>query len=123
MFRGSKQVSSGIGLMIVFVALSSSATIFAQPANSTPPTAGQVAKAKLTYKLIDADGVGYGYDIFADGKLLIHQPNIPGRPGTDGFRKKTDSEKVAMLVIKKLRNKELPPTITDGELRQLKVID
>jgi len=123
-FRGDKLVSPGIGFAIVVIAFSGSvSTNYAQSTNPAPPSAEQVAKARLNYKLIGDDERGYGYDIFADGKLLIHQPNIPGQPGTGGFRKKADSEKVATLVIRKLRNKELPPTITAEELRQLKVID
>jgi hypothetical protein len=123
-FRVHKQVSSGIGLMIVLATvLGITSMVYAQSANPTPPSAEQMAKAKLTHHIIQAEGGGYGYDILADGKLFIHQPNIPGQPGTTGFKKKSDSEKVAALVIKKLRNKELPPTVTAEELRQLKVID
>ena len=31
------------------------------------------ASAKLTYKIIDAPKQTYGYDVFADGRLMIHQ--------------------------------------------------
>ena len=86
-------------------------------------SAEQLAKANITYKVIPADGGGYGYDVFVDGKRLIHQPTIPGQPGIAGFKKKSDSEKVAQLVIRKLKNKEIPPAITEEELRRLKVID
>lgn len=87
------------------------------------PSAEQMAKADLTYKVIEAEGGGYGYDVFADGKKVIHQPSIPGMPGIAGFRRKSDSEKVAQLVIRKLKNKEIPPAVTEEELRKLKVID
>src|SRR5205085_10393751 len=106
-------------LFVAIVIFGGISTTFAQSA----PSADKVAKANLTYKVIDAEGGGYGYDIFIDGKLFIHQPGIPGQPGITGFRKKSDSEKVAALVIKKLKSKEMPPAITKEELQQLKVID
>ena len=87
------------------------------------PTAEQLAKANLTYQVIATEGGGYGYDVYADGKRLIHQPTIPGQPGTSGFKRKSDSEKVAKLVVRKLKNREIPPAVTEEELRALKVIE
>jgi hypothetical protein len=116
---------TGAGLMIIVVItfFGSVSTIFAQSAKPVSSSADQVAKADLIYKVIELEGGGYGYDIYADKKLLIHQTVIPGQPGVTGFRKRSDSGKVAELVIKKLKNKEMPPAITTEELRQLKVID
>lgn len=87
------------------------------------PSSEQLAKANLTYKVIGAEGETYGYDVFADEKRLIHQPTIPGQPGISGFRKKSDAEKVAKLVIQKIKNRQMPPAITEEELKKLKVID
>ncbi|MEI9918221.1 MAG: DUF4907 domain-containing protein [Bacteroidota bacterium] len=87
------------------------------------PTAEQLAKANLTFKVIETEGGGYGYDVLADGKRLIHQTTIPGQPGILGFKRRSDSEKVAKLVIRKLKNREIPPAVTESELRELKVID
>jgi hypothetical protein len=100
-------------------------TTFAQESAKTGsmPTAEQLAKSNITYVVIVVEGGGYGYDVFADGKKLIHQPTIPGQPGTAGFKTKSDSKKVAELVIRKLKNKEIPPAVTEDELRKLKVID
>jgi hypothetical protein len=87
------------------------------------PGEEQLAKANITYQVFFDQQRGYGYDVFVDGKKLIHQPNIPGLAGTAGFRTKDDSERVAELVIRKMKNNEMPPAITEQELRQLKVID
>jgi hypothetical protein len=86
-------------------------------------SAEKIAKANITYKVISVEKGGYGYDVFVDGKKLIHQTNIPGQPGVAGFKKKEDSKRVAELVVRKLKNRELPPSVTEQELRQLKVID
>lgn len=111
-------------LIVVMAFFGSFSTVFGQAATkpASMPTAEQVAKARITYEVIEGQE-GYGYDIYMDGKKLIHQPYIPGIAGTAGFRKKEDSQRVAELVIRKLKNKEMPPAVTEQELRQLKVID
>ena len=85
--------------------------------------AEKIAKSIITYQITGSESDGYGYDIYADGKLTVHQPVVPGTPGNKGFRTKADSEKVARLVVEKLKRGELPPTVSVEELRKLKVID
>src|SRR5437588_5974036 len=54
------------------------------------PEASAYANTKLTYKVIDAPKHTYGYDVFADGRLMIHQTNAPALPGNKGFKTKED---------------------------------
>ena len=83
----------------------------------------QTDKSKnIYYKVIRAAGDSYGYDIYVDGKLYIHQLTIPGMPGNHGFRSKESAEKVAQLVKDKLLKGEARPTVTMAELKQLKTI-
>jgi hypothetical protein len=77
---------------------------------------------KLTYKVIEAPKHTHGYDVFADGRLMIHQNSVPALPGNEGFRTKEDATKVALLVIEKIRKGEMPPTISIDEMKKLKVI-
>ena len=95
----------------------------AQPDSSAAkfPEARAYANAKLTYKIIDAPKQTYGYDVFADGRLMIHQPSALALPGNEGFKTK-DASKVAALVIGKIRKGEMPPTISIDEMKELKVI-
>ena len=86
------------------------------------PEASAYTNTKLTYTIIDAPNHTFGYDVYADGKLLIHQASIPAMPGNEGFRTKTDAEKVALLVIDKIRKGEMPPTVSVDEMKKLKVI-
>lgn len=76
-----------------------------------------------TFKILPSNNGTWCYDIYKEGKMLIHQINIPGLPGKDGFKSKSDAGKVARLVIKKLKNGEMPPTVTIDELKNLKVIE
>ena len=80
------------------------------------------ANTKLTYEIIDAPNKTFGYDVYADGKSMIHQTSIPAMPGNEGFETKADAEKVAKLVINKIKKGEMPPTVSVEELQQLKVI-
>jgi hypothetical protein len=78
--------------------------------------------SQLTYKIIDAPNHTYCYDVFADGRLTIHQSSVPALPGNEGFKTKEDATKVALLVIDKIRKGEMPPTITIDEMKKLNVI-
>ena len=87
------------------------------------PEADKFVNSKLSYKIINTVNNTFGYDVFADGKLMIHQPSMPGMPGNNGFKDKAAAEKVAQLVITKIKKGEMPPTVTTEEMKKLKVIE
>ena len=78
-------------------------------------------KPDTTYEIIPAAANTYGYKILIKNKTLIKQLTIPGRPGTNGFKRKEDATKVARLVIKKLDKGIMPPTVDEKELIKLKI--
>ena len=78
--------------------------------------------ADTSYRIISAPDNSYGYEVLIDRKVLIHQPSVPGRAGRMGFKRKVDAEKVAQLVIRKLSQGIMPPTINENELLKLKII-
>jgi hypothetical protein len=78
--------------------------------------------SKINYKIIPSINNTWGYDIFIDNKLKIHQTTIPGLPGSEGFKTKKTAEKVAKLVLDKINKGILPPTITIEELKKIKAI-
>lgn len=84
------------------------------------PESSAFVNSNVTYTIISAAANTFCYDIFSDGKLLIHQPSVPGMPGNKGFKDKASAEKVADLVIKKIKKGEMPPTVTTEELKKLK---
>ena len=86
------------------------------------PAASAYANTKLTYKIIDAPKHTWCYDVFADGRLMIHQTSAPALPGNEGFKTKEDAIKVALLAIDKIRKGEMPPTISIDEMKKLNVI-
>lgn len=64
---------------------------------------------------------GWSYQIRQNGKLLVDQPTIPGRPGTAGFQSQEDAQKVAELVKAKLQAKVFPPSINEADLQNLNI--
>ncbi|HQQ95037.1 MAG TPA: DUF4907 domain-containing protein [Bacteroidia bacterium] len=80
------------------------------------------ANSNLSYKLIDAPNKTFCYDIYVDGRLMIHQPSVPGLPGNEGFKTRLDAENVAKLVISKIKRGEVPPSVSVDEMKKLKAI-
>ena len=80
------------------------------------------ANAEISTKIIPTAHKTFGYDILLNGKPLVHQPSIPTLPGNDGFTSKEKAQKVADFVVKKIRNNEMPPTVTIEDLNKLGVL-
>jgi len=78
-----------------------------------------IKDADIKTVIILSENNTYGYDIYVYGTVLVHHPSRPGLPGNTGFSTEEDAGKVAKLIIKKISNNEMPPTITIEELREL----
>ncbi len=64
---------------------------------------------------------GWGYQIEQGGKPFIHQPMIPGIGGEKGFANPEQARKAGDLVVEKIKNRQLPPSLTVEELRGIGV--
>ncbi len=62
---------------------------------------------------------GFGYSISSKGKKMIIQDYIPCIQGRKAFRTEEDAKKVAELMIEKMENNIMPPSVTESELHQL----
>ncbi len=65
---------------------------------------------------------GFGYDIYKYKVLYIHQPNIPALAGNQGFSTAANAQKAAKLVLYKIQNNILPPSVSIRELDSLGVL-
>lgn len=79
-------------------------------------------KSEITTRIIPSINKTFGYEIIVNGKTLVRQPNIPALPGNDGFTTKERAQKVADLVVKKIRHNEIPPTVTIEDLNRMGVL-
>lgn len=78
------------------------------------------AKVKeLEYKIIELKKNSFGYDIYQDGKMIVHQNSIPAVEGNKGFTTRKKAAKVARLVIIKIKNGEMPPAVTKEEMKKI----
>lgn len=72
---------------------------------------------------LETEGVGWGYQILKDGKLMINQDHIPAIQGNKGFSSKEDAEKTANFMLEKIKKGIFPPTISIEELDSLEVLN
>ena len=74
------------------------------------------ASKKYNSRIYQTEIDQFGYDIYQDSVVIIHQPIIPGLQGNKGFATKDDAQKVANLVVQKMEKGIMPPTISLHEL-------
>jgi hypothetical protein len=74
-----------------------------------------------TYRVIKAHDNTFGYEILINDRPIIRQQTIPGRSGVNGFKNRSEAEKVARCVLIKARKGIIPPSIGEEELVKLKI--
>jgi hypothetical protein len=114
--------------LLLFIASIIAFEMSAQTKGSQPVSgkqslsSGTYKNAALSYIIIPSKNKTWGYDIYMEKRMFIHQLNAPGLPGNDGFKTKIAAGKVASLVIEKIKKGEMPPTVTIEEMKKLKVL-
>ncbi len=90
------------------------------------PAANPYKDAKIDIKVFNNDTVkndpkltGFGYDILIYDAVYNHQPHIPAINGMRGFHTKEQAKKAAELVVYKIRNNIMPPSLSPKELDSL----
>ena len=81
--------------------------------------AAKMEKADITFLVIDTPDEKFGYAIFIDGELYLEQKTVPAIDGSTGFESKEEAEKVAALVITKIKSGKVPPSVTPDELKAI----
>lgn len=90
-----------------------------------PPTINSQLLELKTFEVKDTTtekSLGWGYDIYIDGKRNIHQPIIPGIPGNNSFSSEEKAKITGTFAINKMKQTGGLPTITTKELDSLGVI-
>lgn len=86
-------------------------------------------KANIETQVFKVDSIegngtrGWGYNILIDGRLYIHQPNIPAVMGNAGFSSEEKAAKAGSFIVYKIKNNILPPSVTPEELDSLGVLN
>jgi hypothetical protein len=77
-----------------------------------------INKKRIEIKAFEIDK-GWGFDILINGKVYIHQINIPAISGSKTFKTKINALKIAEIMKQKICDNILPPTITKDDLDKL----
>ena len=106
-----------LGLLLIF-----SVVIQAGHKKENAPQDHSSTLVALEVRTFHSSSLGWGYHIYLDGRLYVNQPIIPAISGNRGFANQEDAQKVAELVVRKIRNNIIPPTVTIEELELLAVL-
>ena len=117
-----KRVITLLALVAGLTATAQTNTAIRPPAPLSAAAVEALRNTNFTYTVISAPNNTWGYNVLREGKLYIHQPSIPGLAGNEGFKTKETAAKVAELVIGKMKKGEMPPTVTEEELKSLKAL-
>ena len=90
------------------------------------PKENPYKNAKIDIQVFNNDTVkqqpkltGYGYNILIYDAIYNHQPHIPAINGMRGFHTKEQAHKAAELVVYKIKNNIMPPSLSPQELDSL----
>lgn len=84
-------------------------------------SANTAASGRFYYTVIQVDG-GWGYDLYIDSTMYIHQVHIPAVNGLVPFTSESDAAQVAEIAVKKMEEGVVPPTITMDELNAVGIV-
>lgn len=99
-------------------------TVSSSTPNTTETNISEESNYSIQLFLIDSlnPKLGYGYNILANGVVFIHQVTIPSVAGNKSFETIEKAELVANLVLEKLKNNIMPPSVSSNELDSLQVL-
>lgn len=123
MIISKRFIASTIGIVAVllcFILLQTSITGCKNKKESnkkdTVAVQNPYAESEITIKTFQNKDTTWGYDIYIDGSLYVHQPHKPALPGINGFNNEKSAQKTAELVVSKIRKNTLPPTLSVREV-------
>lgn len=118
-----------LSLLLTFVACSNNEKPQKETISADAGMPNPYEKAKIETQIFKVDSIegngtrGWGYNILIDGRLYIHQPNIPAVMGNAGFSSEEKAAKAGSFIVYKIRNNVLPPSVTPEELDSLGVLN
>ena len=105
---------------VTTTAASSSDSIHTLPDTAQNPYKDAVLEIKTFAN--DSTLKGFGYDVYLDNKLYVHQPHIPAIAGNKGFSTPETAKKAGEYVAYKIKHNIMPPSVSPHELDSLGVL-
>jgi hypothetical protein len=103
--------------------LTAESTVSLSKDSVTTAPANPYENAVFEVKTFAVEAGGYGYEIYINGSKTIYQPTIPGLPGNTGFSTQEKAKRTGEFVAHKIRNNQMPPSVTVEELDSIGVLD
>jgi len=105
--------------LILILIFAVSAFFLLKPSNKEE-ISNPYANSEITYEIFETED-GFGYEVSIDGQAYVRQSNIPAVTGNKGFENREDASLVAEIMMQKIKEGILPPTVTLEELDGLGV--
>ena len=109
-------------VLLIFLACSSNSSSTSPPQETTTPsnpTTTLTPPPDLELKAYQNENGTWGYDVFLNGKRYIHQPDKPAVGGRKGFDSRAQAEAVGELVMQKIAQGIMPPSVSAAEVDSL----
>jgi len=88
--------------------------------NASPNTTASNSNINASFQVKAFKGEnGWGYDIYENGKLSIHQPNIPALPGNNGYTTEAEAQKNGELTVEKIKENAKSSTSSPAGILKL----
>lgn len=87
----------------------------------TVSVAKMVSPDSVYQAVIVVTADGWGYQITQNKSVIINQPTIPAVSGNRAFASEAEARSVALLVVEKLNQRRMPPSVTVKELDSLRI--
>jgi hypothetical protein len=100
------------------------ATAMTDSINAAAPSRNPYENSVLeirTFTNNEAQG-GFGYDVYIDSSLYVHQPHIPAVAGKRGFSTAENAKRTGEYVAYKIKHNIMPPSVNPKELDSLGVL-
>ncbi len=105
-------------IVVVFLAVIVGGALYLDK-NKKEETVNPYADSVVTTTILTNSDGTFGYDILIDGNIYVHQPTKPAVGGNTGFATEAEAQYVAELVISKIKNNMLPPSVTPEEIKSM----
>jgi hypothetical protein len=110
-------------LILLFSIYGKSAFAAGPPSRPAVAVLYSIPEGDTSFRVVPAAEKTWGYEILVNGKALVRQMTIPGMAGNRGFKSKKDAGKIAVLVMNKLKQGIMPPTVYKEEMDRLRIKD
>jgi hypothetical protein len=72
----------------------------------------KAAQVKATLKTFHT-AIGWGYDVYRNNSLFIHQEYMPAVEGRKGFASEEEAKRIGELILGKMKNTDFPVVTLD----------